>query len=160
MPGTQISPLSARLSADELGCTGADQGGVRSVDAAYQVLRVCVFVSEGSCLSAHPCRVSGENSPIQQYSAGYIRGAISGTMLSLISLLIILLTYCTAVCLVDLKKSYCKLRTSLYTCLLSFFSLQAPSVSLALFTLFKPWKALALSLHNRGFYNLYLSRQI
>lgn len=63
-------------------------------------------------MCAHPCSVSGERSLIQQYSAENITGAISSTTLLLISLIIILLTYCSAICFLQLERSYCKLRTS------------------------------------------------
>lgn len=76
-------------------------------------VRVCVCVwGERLTVCAHPCSVSGERSLIQQYSAENITGAISSTTLLLISLIIILLTYCTAICFLQLERSYCKLRTS------------------------------------------------
>lgn len=75
--------------------------------------RACVCVCrERLTVCAHPCSVSGERSLIQQYSAENITGAISSTALLLISLIIILLTYCTAICFLQLERSYCKLRTS------------------------------------------------
>lgn len=73
---------------------------------------LCLCVGERVSEGAHPCGVSGERSLIQLYSAENITGAISSAALPLISLIIILLTYCTAICILRLDRSHCKLRTS------------------------------------------------
>lgn len=73
---------------------------------------LCLCVGERVSEGAHPCGVSGERSLIQLYSAEDITGAISSAALPLISLIIILLTYCTAICILRLDRSHCKLRTS------------------------------------------------
>lgn len=109
-------PSSLRLITDELGSTEEDQGRGRSVDAAYQVMRVVKergseTEREREKPCAHPCGVSGGRNLLHQYVAWHITGAISSAALPLISFIIILLTYCTAICILRLQRSYCKPRT-------------------------------------------------
>lgn len=68
-------------------------------------VQVCVREREWWC--AHPWGVSGERRFIQQNSAVNIRGAISSSALPLIGLIIILLTYCTDICILPLQRSLC-----------------------------------------------------
>lgn len=75
------------------------------IQAAYEVC-ACAW------WRAHPCGDPGERSLIQQYRAETIKGAISSSVLTLIGLIIILLTYCPAICILLFQRSYCKMRTS------------------------------------------------
>ena len=88
---------------------------------SYVSLCVCVCVCVCHC--SQPCGVSGEGSLIRRYCAENITGAISSAALPLIGLIIILLTYCTAICIPRLERPYCKLRTSFSTV----FPLPAPA---------------------------------
>lgn len=62
-PDTQIRSLSLQLITDELGSPGKDQGSTESVDAAYQVLCVCVCVGrEADCVCPSLQCLRGEKS--------------------------------------------------------------------------------------------------
>lgn len=64
------------------------------------------------CLCVYTRSFSRERSLIPYYSTENITGAISSAALPLISLIIILLTYCTAICILQLERTYCQLWNS------------------------------------------------
>ena len=84
---------------------------------------VCHRVFLCVCHCSQPCGASGEGRLIRRHCAENITGAISSAALPLIGLIIILLTYCTAICILRLERPYCKLRTSFS----KVFPLRAPA---------------------------------
>lgn len=75
--------------------------------------RVSVCACVHVCVSVPiPVVASREPGVILQSGAGIIRGAISSAALPLIGLIIIPLTYCTAICAPQLQRLPCKLRSS------------------------------------------------
>lgn len=86
-------------------------------DKSMLHIKRCVGVCACVCVSVPiPIVASREPGVILQSGAGIIRGAISSAALPLIGLIIIPLTYCTAICAPQLQRLPCKLRSSFSAC--------------------------------------------